>query len=202
MIPEQFAKQIPGILVDAFDVDIQLYLGNVLKRIRQTPGGTAFAEWATNHRILFEVIIRLISVAVQRIPNPDKNIVMNAVSDTLKKLPVEIRRAVLGDIPVWGSSPSKGVGENQNFYERYEEALEGLSDEELALVVELDSAKLREWVNSPTKIRPFLLKKLAEEEPQQEKRSVSAKAKAQIDSLNTSIEKWVDDIKKGKKRND
>lgn len=198
MTSGKYAKQILGVLADAFDVDIQLYMGKVLAKLRQTSWGATFVEWANAHHLLFEMLIRMISVAVQRVPNPDRNIVMSAATDALENLPIELRRAVLGDAPVISSSSSKALPEGDSFFDRYEQALESLSDEELLQVAGLGSTRLKEWVNSPKKIRPALLKKWAEGKTTKPEDSFSNNAKQGIDSMNVSIEKWLDEIKKGR----
>lgn len=53
---------------------------------------------------------------------------------------------------------------DDEFYIRYEQALDGLSEMALAQVAMLDPKKLREWVYSPAKIRPHLLKKWKDED--------------------------------------
>jgi hypothetical protein len=46
-----------------------------------------------------------------------------------------------------------------DFQERYERALNGLASDQIEQVAQLEPFRLREWVDSPAKIRPFLLGK-------------------------------------------
>ena len=57
----------------------------------------------------------------------------------------------------------KNSGFDKEFYRKYEQALEGLSDEDLGQVAKFNPDRLKEWVSSPPKIRPHLLKKWREE---------------------------------------
>ena len=52
---------------------------------------------------------------------------------------------------------------DREFSERYEKAVENLNDQQLSQVAKLSESKLLEWLNSPAKIRPHLLKRWADE---------------------------------------
>ena len=50
------------------------------------------------------------------------------------------------------------------FQERYEQALDGLTGDQIAQVVQLNPLRLHEWVDAPAKIRPFLVEKWQKED--------------------------------------
>ena len=49
------------------------------------------------------------------------------------------------------------------FNQKYEKAIEGMSEEQLVQIAALSKSRLFEWVNSPAKIRPHLLKRWKDE---------------------------------------
>jgi hypothetical protein len=182
MPAENVWKEIARTLVDAFDVDIQIYYGKLLKQLRETPLGAKFAEWAEANPIAFETLLRLTSAAAQRLPKND-NLLIETVTDHLARLPVEIRRTIIGDHPSFVSMPGKTLSFDEGFYKKYALALEGLSVQDLEQVAKLSSIRLKEWVNSPEKIRPFLLKKWREE-------------KSPLQSLDEALEPLADRLHK------
>jgi hypothetical protein len=153
------------VVVDAFDVDIQLFYSNLLEKFRNTPLGDNVAAYANKNPAAFEAFLRILSVAVQRLPK-DHNILTETIADHLQRLPVELRRAMFGNItssPKGQSSVAVNNTFDDSFNLRYEESLSGLSDEHLRQVASLERSKLNEWVNSPKQLRPFLLDKWKEE---------------------------------------
>jgi hypothetical protein len=162
--------EIARTLVDAFDVDIQLWMGKAFRRLRETRAGASFAQWAETNPIAFQTLLRITSAAFRRLPQ-DSNLLIETIYTQLSRLPVEVKRAVDADGTEFSFSTEKNDSE---FFAKYEEALKDLSDEELAEVVELDQHRLREWVNSPVQIRPHLLKKWVTEESERRERSQHA----------------------------
>ncbi|MFH0775587.1 MAG: hypothetical protein V2A53_08900 [bacterium] len=161
----QDLKEIARFLVDAFDVDMQLYMGKAMRQLKDTPTGMKFVAWAESNPMAFEALLRLISASAQRIPK-DKSLLMQAVLDQLGRLPVEIHRSIIEDNnESLLTSQEKIPLVAEDFRKRYEEALEGLSDELLEQIARLSHSKILEWVNSPAKLRPYLLKKWKEEKP-------------------------------------
>ena len=146
-------KKIAKLFVDAFDVDVQIYMSELLKQLKSTPTGVNFATWAEENPTKFRNLIRTISVTIQQIPITD-NLLVDKITNHLARLPIELDRAVNYE-PI---STNKELN-MEDFNKKYEEALEGLSDEQLEQVANLDQKQLKEWINSPVKIRPFLLKK-------------------------------------------
>jgi hypothetical protein len=63
------------------------------------------------------------------------------------------------------------------FQERYRKAVDGLPDDQLKQVVRLNPFKKREWVNSPEKIRPFLLEQWAAEDREHQEKLDKLKSK-------------------------
>jgi hypothetical protein len=158
--------QVARTLVDAFDVDIQLWMGKALKKLRETPAGESFANWAETNPMAFEILLRVTSAAVRRLPQ-DGNLLIDTVYTQLSRLPVEIKRAVDDD----GSGRTfQATRKNGEFFAKYEDAVKDLPDESLAEVARLNHRQLNQWVNSPSRIRPQLLKKWAQETSEREAR--------------------------------
>ncbi len=164
--------QVARTLVDAFDVDIQLWMGKALKKLRGTPAGESFANWAEANQMAFEILLRVTSAAVRRLPQ-DSNLLIETIYTQLSRLPVEIKRAVDDD----GSGVTfQAARKNGEFFAKYEGAVKDLPDESLAEVARLTHRQLNEWVNSPSRIRLHLLKKWAQETSEREaKRNRTAK---------------------------
>ena len=130
---EVVTKQISRTLVDAFDVDIQLWMGKAFVKLRETPAGAAFADWAQDNRVVFESLLRITSAVVRRLPQ-DSNLLIETIYTQLSRLPVEVKRAVDGGPPQFVNRADK---QGDRFFERYEEALENLNDDELAVLPDL-----------------------------------------------------------------
>jgi sulfite reductase alpha subunit-like flavoprotein len=158
--------QIARTLVDAFDVDIQLWMGKALKRLRDTAAGESFARWAEANPMAFEILLRVTSAAVRRLPQ-DSNLLVDTIYTQLSRLPVEVKRAVEADgVEITFRTTQK----DDEFFAKYEDALKDLPDESLAEIAQLSRRQLKEWVNSPSRIRAHLLKKWAKETSEREER--------------------------------
>jgi len=164
---ENASREIARTLVDAFDVDVQLWMGRALVRLRETQTGTSFAEWAEANPLVFESALRVTSAMVRRLPE-DGDLLVETVYTQLSRLPVEVKRAVEDGATHPGS---RRGADTDLFRERFEEAVSTLSDDELARVVRLNTHQLQEWVDSPLRLRPHLLKKWTEEETERRERS-------------------------------
>ena len=70
-----------------------------------------------------------------------------------------------------------------DFQERYEQALGGLASEQIEQVAQLSHFKLHEWVDSPEKVRPFLLQKWQKEDQEWQQK---------VDKLKTTKKRWFD----------
>src|SRR5579883_2023454 len=101
-------ESLSRILIDSFDVDVQVYMDRVLEQLARTSSGRAVAEWATENAQTFQMLLRLLSVAVQRVPDSQHPWVDAGVRN-LKRLPISIHRTVFNP----GSSlfASKGAPE-------------------------------------------------------------------------------------------
>jgi hypothetical protein len=82
------SNEIAAIFISAFDMDMQKYLKNTIVELRKTSIGDKIAQWATSNPIKFNVIMHLISLAIQRIP--DKKLLLKVVKGQLMRLPSEI----------------------------------------------------------------------------------------------------------------
>ncbi len=158
-------ESLSRILIDSFDVDVQVYMDRVLEQLARTSSGRAVAEWATENAQTFQMLLRLLSVAVQRVPDSQHPWVDAGVRN-LKRLPISIHRTVFNP----GSSlfASKGAPEmpsssdskeDSQFAARFEDAVERATEDELAQVASLTAQQVQEWALSPEKLRPHLLNK-------------------------------------------
>lgn len=165
---DDYLDQIVRLFVDAFDVDMQLFAARAMSQLRNTAYGNQLAEWAQTHPVQFEARLRAASVAAQRQPG-NRGVVTDAVRDQLARLPVEIRRVFLtgdGAPPDAVAAPSVASSSSESaesFRARFEHAVEGMTDAELAIVARLTAAQKRELVDAPARLRPHLLTKFAEQ---------------------------------------
>lgn len=153
---ENDVTKIIKIIIDAFDVDIQLYTAKVLKRLRQSDVGFHFAEWAESNPVVFESSLRVFSTAIQQLPK-NGSIAMETLSDHLRRFPVELRRATIEDVNDVIEEPSLKNDVHGKFKKNYEEAVASISEEERLIVASLSHNRLVHWVNSPEAIRSALL---------------------------------------------
>lgn len=163
---------IARLIVGAFDVDIQHWMGNAFVKLRETPVGASFADWAEENQIAFEVLLRCTSALVRQLPNDD-NLMMETVYTQLSRLPVEVERAVKNGVPTFVSTNEKDA---ESFFEKYQDAIQDLPDEDLARVAALERRRLQEWVNSPARIRPHLLAEWAKQDAGRDKKKESSRA--------------------------
>ena len=56
----QDLKEIASFIIDAFDVDMQLYMNKVVRQLKNTENGMKFAAWAEANPMAFESFLRLI----------------------------------------------------------------------------------------------------------------------------------------------
>lgn len=151
------ADTVAKVVIDAFDVDVQIFAARLLRDLTQTGFGAQFATWAQTNPGAFDVMLRAFSAAVQAGPR-NRSLLAEAVRDQAARLPVELRRAILGEEPTGPSTSSSGYPlSDPDFTRRYEEALQGLSEEQLRAVARLSQTRLKEWVYSPAAIRPIKL---------------------------------------------
>jgi hypothetical protein len=175
-------EAIARILVDAADVDLQIYQGRLLRELRSTPSGDKIADWATRNRLAFEALLRAVSVAAQRLPK-DRGLALDTARDQLARLPVELRRTFMADESSEVTGHRRDLLSDENFKRQYEAALEGLTDDELAYIASLSTERLREWVLSPASIRPHKIALWTKQKP------LGAQVDQFLDSWAASAEK-------------
>jgi hypothetical protein len=141
-------------LLDAADVDIQLYSARLIEELKGTQEGRAFADWAACNPATFQAMLRAFSIVVQRNPR-DMSALEATVRDQLARLPAEVARTIDEAPSVVSSSPP--LLADREFSRRYEEAVTGLSDSDLKVVAGLAERELRDWVYSPPSVRPHKL---------------------------------------------
>jgi hypothetical protein len=132
----------------------------VLLRLATVKRTFCFGVWGTSYLGDLQTSITGADKAGPR----NQSALAEAVRDQAARLPVELRRAVLGDAPSGppGSS-SEYLLADPDFARRYEEALQGLTEEQLRAVARLNQARLKEWVYSPALIRRVKLEQWAQE---------------------------------------
>lgn len=182
--------ELARILVDAFDVDIQLYMGKALRELRATPSGERLVEWARGNPRTFETLLRALSVVAQQFPG-NQSLIQETLRDQLARLPVEIRRATLGDDVQTPVHQAGDILEDPEFVKKYEAALQGLSAEELAFVASLNRSRLREWVLSTAAIRPHKLQMWRTEKTAPEKTLDALKS---FDDALAPVAKWLETL--------
>lgn len=76
------------IFTTTFDTDIQVYLKNLLTSLSKNDLGKKIRKWADSNPIKFKIIIRLISIGIQQIP--DKHLLSKVIKEQLIRLPAEV----------------------------------------------------------------------------------------------------------------
>lgn len=164
MTTDNKINELAQILIDAFDIDIQLFQNRLLQNIVNTQMGNRLSSWSRSNPQMFDMLLRFASVAIQRLPK-DKNLPTSFIVYQMKRFPFDLRRAVFGDLlhlDVEGFSQPKylfSTQSDQEFNSRYEEAIKDLSEDDLMLITGLNKRELIRWVNSPERIRSILIKK-------------------------------------------
>ncbi len=98
------------------------------------------------------MLLRAASATRQSLPK-NANLVIKKIIDHLEHLPVDIWQTATGG----RREPSQASLSDEEFQRRYEQAVAGLSKEELAKLAKLRQGKLLEWVNAPPQMRTVLL---------------------------------------------
>jgi len=150
-------QKIAQLLSESFHVDIQIFIENSLKSFKNSEAGYGFYNWAINNRIVFEILIRLLSVFIQEQKVSDKDTISKLIYNHLGNLPREIRRTFIEDPGVQSTNEVQQIDES--FQSRFESAITDLGEDDLRKIVRLNQAQRNEWVNSPQKLRKFLLEK-------------------------------------------
>ena len=168
MVPSGSAwAQIARTLVDAFDVDLQIFTMRFLSDLRQTEPGKGFVAWAEANPAEFETLIRASSAVLRRVPKNDSSASQREIASLLDRLPFAVRQTVVGDKTLADNLKGSMTGSTQGpqeFKKSYEEAVGHLTEKELVRVARLSSRRLNEWVSSPERLRPHLLNKWDDED--------------------------------------
>ena len=77
------------IFIEAFDMDMQIFLKNVNRQLAHTAGGQSIIMWAKSNPIKFNALLHMISIAIQQIPDAG-GILITIVKSQLVRLPAEI----------------------------------------------------------------------------------------------------------------
>jgi len=162
---DKISRNIAEFLLDFFDVDIQLSYVRIIEKLKDTPKGERLSAWAQANPMAFEALVRLLSMLASKVPK-NNSVLTQTISDHIRRLPREIRGTFLGysnGSNVKQTVFRQGVPSDEAFQKRYSEALDGLSEDDLVQVIGLNRNQLIEWVDTPIKLRPYLLKKWHDE---------------------------------------
>lgn len=85
-------NKIAAIFISSFDMDIQRYLKKIIEELNKTKQGQIIAQWSKSNSLKFNVILHLMSIAIQYIP--DRNLLLNTVKSQLLRLPSEFINVV------------------------------------------------------------------------------------------------------------
>lgn len=96
-------KTVLATLVDALEVDLDLFTTERLEHLRATDFGTAVGEWAQQHPSEWKMALRFLSAATQAMPRGE-TIVAGTLRDQAARLPADLHR-IFGKAP---SSPQRG----------------------------------------------------------------------------------------------
>ena len=175
---------ISRMVVESFNNDIQKYLENIINKSSETDYGVSFKQWANENKLIFEIIIRALSLFIQEkklsidIQNPINSLLVYQ----LDRLPREIRRIFMEDADEIANNNVIN-NDDENFRKEFELAIEDLQPDELRLISKLDNKRIKEFVNSPKRLRPFLLEKWNKISTSNTGEEISKKLSSGIDSL-------------------
>lgn len=100
-------NKIAKLFIESFDMDIQIFLKNIYNKLGQTNTGENIIIWAKSNPKKFNVILHLISIAIQRIPETN-SILLITVKNQLRRLPAE----VLGIVDNYVETPLTKITSN------------------------------------------------------------------------------------------
>lgn len=143
-------NKIAEIFIKAFDMDMQLFLKNVNKKLAQTSGGQSIVEWAKNNPQKFNALLHMISIAIQQIPNAN-GILINIIKNQLVRLPAGILEIVDEDV----RTPSPDIQSSNDIEPLIDE--QNLSDAEFALSMSVDSLRDFKKRNIKMSLNEYLL---------------------------------------------
>ena len=189
-------KGISKLIIDAFDMDIQMFSSQAISNLHESPVGYQFANWAKKNPKKFEALLRSLSVFIRQLPKNNK-FLPEIIFEQLTRLPLELRRGIKQDgyehqkLYLYPEENMKLLFNEEKFTDEYATALECMSEDQLKSIASLKKKHLIEWVSTPSQLRPYKLEKLIE------------KSKSQIfldktkDNLTSTIEKGKNDFKRG-----
>jgi len=82
------------IFIEAFDMDMQIFLKNVNRQLAHTAGGQSIIMWAKSNPIKFNALLHMISIAIQQIPDAG-GILITIVKSQLVRLGYQLKYLVL-----------------------------------------------------------------------------------------------------------
>jgi len=195
MDTQRFSK----LVLESFNIDIQKFLENLIKKSSETNYGSILKQWANENKLVFEVIIRTLSVLIQenKLSLANQNPINSLLIYHLERLPREVRRIFLEDGNEIAFS-SKSNNNDKEFKKEFENAIEDLGPDELRLISTLDNRKIKEFVDAPKKLRPFLLEKWSINEVKkidfsflENVKKITRQAKEGGDSFLTAVERKI-----------
>jgi hypothetical protein len=140
--------QIARTILDAADVDLQLFGSRAIENLRRTPGGDSFADWAQHHPVAFHTFVRFASIAIQRLPT-NSSLLVETIRDQLARLPAEIVKSFGSAHPLSSSTRERGKGTKLRGLKR--------EDAELIQAAQAPPELLELWMNAQEGERPLLM---------------------------------------------
>jgi hypothetical protein len=142
-------KDFARTILDALDVDFQVFSARAIRGLRRSPTGTALAIWAEEHPMMFGTLLRFVSVVAQRF-HDNNSLIISTIADQLARMPAEFKMA-------FGDSRSPEPGEPGK--ERKTIHLKNMTrqDAELLQAAQAPPELLSEWLSASETDRPFLM---------------------------------------------
>lgn len=86
-------KKIAQIIVDAFDVDMQIGAGDLIDKLMASLQGQQFAAWARANPTQFAVLIRGFSIVAKQVGR-DKGLLASTIFDQLSRIPAQLHKTI------------------------------------------------------------------------------------------------------------
>ncbi len=138
-------ESLSKLLLDYFDLDIQIYTSNLLEKTRNTKTGEVLSKWAVNNPNSFKNLLRISSTLIERFPSDD-SLFKETITQHLLRLPPDIYRIF---------SESEDNLETRN--SEGDTLLKHYEGDELLLLSTLEDEQLFKWHNSSNDNKAVLM---------------------------------------------
>ncbi len=138
-------ESLPILLLDYFDLDIQIYTSNLSEKTRNTKTGKVLAKWAVNNPNSFKNLLRISSTLIERFPSDD-SLFVETITQHLLRLPPDIYRIF-----------NEKEDNIETINSKYDTVLKHYDGNELLLLSTLEDEQLIEWHNSSSDNKEVLM---------------------------------------------